>query len=242
MNPDGEAGGPPAARPDHRAPLAAGAPAPTVWEIDPLRQSGAEGYQVLAPEDDSRRDYQAIYDASGYTPVPVALIIPPTGPNGVAKTVRIGYAFNGQKNNLILADGSTLTFENKLPTKIEVRVYIFCSQNTPNITNPPVLAGGPSANESYIGSIFPAFSANCVVARTRINTGQFSQNRCGTATFTPDPVNNPGAISAEAQCLGTTNDHLAVAVSIRNGDQNPISGSTTYIGNISISILFEFAS
>ncbi len=185
---------------------------------------------------------KAIYDASGYTPVPVALIIPPTGPNGVAKTVRIGYAFNGQKNNLILADGSTLTFENKLPTKIEVRVYIFCSQNTPNITNPPVLAGGPSANESYIGSIFPAFSANCVVARTRINTGQFSQNRCGTATFTPDPVNNPGAISAEAQCLGTTNDHLAVAVSIRNGDQNPISGSTTYIGNISISILFEFAS
>jgi 3-hydroxyethyl bacteriochlorophyllide a dehydrogenase len=48
-----------------RLTLAAGAPAPTVWEIDPLRQSGAEGYQVLAPEDDSRRDYQAIYDASG---------------------------------------------------------------------------------------------------------------------------------------------------------------------------------
>jgi bacteriochlorophyllide a dehydrogenase len=48
-----------------RLTLAAGAPAPTVWEIDPARRSGAMGYQVIAPEDDPRRDYHAIYDASG---------------------------------------------------------------------------------------------------------------------------------------------------------------------------------
>lgn len=39
--------------------------APTVWEIDPARRSGAEGYEVLAPEDDPRRDYKVIFDASG---------------------------------------------------------------------------------------------------------------------------------------------------------------------------------
>lgn len=38
---------------------------PTVWEIDAARRSGAEGYQVIAPEDDSRRDYKVILDASG---------------------------------------------------------------------------------------------------------------------------------------------------------------------------------
>jgi 3-hydroxyethyl bacteriochlorophyllide a dehydrogenase len=48
-----------------RLTLAAGAPAPTVWEIDPERRSGATGYSVIAPEDDPRRDYRAIYDASG---------------------------------------------------------------------------------------------------------------------------------------------------------------------------------
>ena len=48
-----------------RLTIAAGAPAPTVWEIDPDRQSGAMGYEVLSPDDDPRRDYRAIYDASG---------------------------------------------------------------------------------------------------------------------------------------------------------------------------------
>lgn len=48
-----------------RLTIAAGAPAPTVWEIDPSRQTGAEGYDVIAPEDDPRRDYTCIYDASG---------------------------------------------------------------------------------------------------------------------------------------------------------------------------------
>jgi bacteriochlorophyllide a dehydrogenase len=48
-----------------RLALAAGVPAPTVWEIDPGRMGGAEGYQVIHPDDDARRDYHAIYDASG---------------------------------------------------------------------------------------------------------------------------------------------------------------------------------
>lgn len=48
-----------------RLTVAAGGDAPTVWEIDPSRRGGAEGYAVIAPEDDPRRDYRAIYDASG---------------------------------------------------------------------------------------------------------------------------------------------------------------------------------
>lgn len=48
-----------------RLTIAAGAPAPTVWEIDPTRRSGAMGYDVIAPEDDPRRDYTSVYDASG---------------------------------------------------------------------------------------------------------------------------------------------------------------------------------
>ncbi len=42
-----------------------GAPAPTVWEIDPGRRDGAKGYQVISPDDDPRRDYEAIFDVSG---------------------------------------------------------------------------------------------------------------------------------------------------------------------------------
>lgn len=38
---------------------------PVVWEIDPARRVGAEGYAVIAPEDDARRDYKVILDASG---------------------------------------------------------------------------------------------------------------------------------------------------------------------------------
>ena len=48
-----------------RIALASGAPAPTVWEVNPTRRHGAEGYEVLDPEADTRRDYRAIYDASG---------------------------------------------------------------------------------------------------------------------------------------------------------------------------------
>jgi len=45
--------------------VAAGFDAPTVWELNPARASGAEGYPVITPDDDPRRDYGAIYDVSG---------------------------------------------------------------------------------------------------------------------------------------------------------------------------------
>jgi 3-hydroxyethyl bacteriochlorophyllide a dehydrogenase len=38
---------------------------PTVWETTASRRDGADGYIVCAPEQDTRRDYKVIYDASG---------------------------------------------------------------------------------------------------------------------------------------------------------------------------------
>ncbi len=38
---------------------------PIVWETNPARRTGAIGYEVIDPETDPRRDYRAIYDASG---------------------------------------------------------------------------------------------------------------------------------------------------------------------------------
>jgi bacteriochlorophyllide a dehydrogenase len=48
-----------------RMTIAAKLPAPTVWDTNPERSSGALGYQVLNPKDDPRRDYKSIYDVSG---------------------------------------------------------------------------------------------------------------------------------------------------------------------------------
>ena len=48
-----------------RLTMAAGHPAPTVWELNPDRQHGATGYSVMHPDQDARRDYRAIYDVSG---------------------------------------------------------------------------------------------------------------------------------------------------------------------------------
>ncbi len=48
-----------------RIAIARGAPAPTVWEVEPKRHHGAAGYDVLYPDSDTRRDYGTIYDASG---------------------------------------------------------------------------------------------------------------------------------------------------------------------------------
>jgi len=47
-----------------RISLAAGVE-PTVWEINDARMAGAEGYRVVRPETDERRDYRSVYDASG---------------------------------------------------------------------------------------------------------------------------------------------------------------------------------
>lgn len=48
-----------------RLTVAAGAPAPVVWETQAARRTGAEGYNVVRPEEDTRKDYRAIYDVSG---------------------------------------------------------------------------------------------------------------------------------------------------------------------------------
>jgi 3-hydroxyethyl bacteriochlorophyllide a dehydrogenase len=48
-----------------RLTIAAGGLPPTVWETNPRRAGGALGYEVLHPDRDPRRDYRAIYDASG---------------------------------------------------------------------------------------------------------------------------------------------------------------------------------
>jgi 3-hydroxyethyl bacteriochlorophyllide a dehydrogenase len=48
-----------------RLTVAAGCPAPTVWETQAEIAKGAQGYSVIRPEDDVRKDYQAIYDVSG---------------------------------------------------------------------------------------------------------------------------------------------------------------------------------
>jgi bacteriochlorophyllide a dehydrogenase len=45
--------------------VASGAPAPTVWEINPTRRDGATGYTVVDPASDARKDYGSICDVSG---------------------------------------------------------------------------------------------------------------------------------------------------------------------------------
>ncbi len=48
-----------------RLTVAAGLPPPTVWEQEPQRHQGAQGYEVMQPDADPRRDYRSIYDVSG---------------------------------------------------------------------------------------------------------------------------------------------------------------------------------
>jgi 3-hydroxyethyl bacteriochlorophyllide a dehydrogenase len=38
---------------------------PTVWETNAARSTGADGYNVIHPDDDPRRDYQRVCDVSG---------------------------------------------------------------------------------------------------------------------------------------------------------------------------------
>jgi 3-hydroxyethyl bacteriochlorophyllide a dehydrogenase len=40
-------------------------PAPTVWETCAERSGGAEGYAVIHPDNDERRNYKSVYDVSG---------------------------------------------------------------------------------------------------------------------------------------------------------------------------------
>ena len=48
-----------------RLAVAAGGEPPTVWERNPDRAHGAEGYNVVDPDSDRRYDYSAVYDVSG---------------------------------------------------------------------------------------------------------------------------------------------------------------------------------
>lgn len=48
-----------------RLTIAAGAKPPVVWDTNPNRQGGAQGYSVIYPDDDDRHDYANIYDVSG---------------------------------------------------------------------------------------------------------------------------------------------------------------------------------
>ena len=49
-----------------RVAIALGAAPPLVWETNGARRKGALGYPVALPGADQRRDYRAIYDASGF--------------------------------------------------------------------------------------------------------------------------------------------------------------------------------
>jgi 3-hydroxyethyl bacteriochlorophyllide a dehydrogenase len=48
-----------------RISIALGNQPPVVWEKNPIRAGGADGYAVIDPATDERRDYRSIYDVSG---------------------------------------------------------------------------------------------------------------------------------------------------------------------------------
>ena len=48
-----------------RVAMANGTPAPVVWESNAVRRDGADGYTVVDPAEDDRRDYRSIIDVSG---------------------------------------------------------------------------------------------------------------------------------------------------------------------------------
>jgi 3-hydroxyethyl bacteriochlorophyllide a dehydrogenase len=45
--------------------VASGKPPPVVWETQAARQAGALGYDVIHPDQDTRKDYRCICDVSG---------------------------------------------------------------------------------------------------------------------------------------------------------------------------------
>jgi 3-hydroxyethyl bacteriochlorophyllide a dehydrogenase len=61
--------------------VAAGKPAPVVWETQAVRQSGALGYSVIHPDEDQRKDYRCICDVSGDSGI-LNRVIPKMGPGG----------------------------------------------------------------------------------------------------------------------------------------------------------------
>ncbi|CAN1571839.1 chlorophyll synthesis pathway protein BchC [Limnohabitans sp. B9-3] len=61
--------------------VAAGKPAPVVWETQTLRQAGAMGYDVIHPNEDTRKDYRCICDVSGDAGI-LKHVIPKMAPGG----------------------------------------------------------------------------------------------------------------------------------------------------------------
>jgi 3-hydroxyethyl bacteriochlorophyllide a dehydrogenase len=61
--------------------VAAGKPAPVVWDTQAVRQSGALGYGVIHPDDDARKDYRCICDVSGDSGI-LNRVIPKMAPGG----------------------------------------------------------------------------------------------------------------------------------------------------------------
>lgn len=61
--------------------LAAGGQVPTVWDTNPVRRTAPDGYSVLHPDEDPRRDYRCICDASG-DPGLLDSLISRLGPGG----------------------------------------------------------------------------------------------------------------------------------------------------------------
>lgn len=57
-----------------RLALADGGAPPTVWELNPERAQGADGYRVTTPDEDPRRNYRTIIDVSGDPDILDALI------------------------------------------------------------------------------------------------------------------------------------------------------------------------
>ncbi len=54
---------------------------PVVWETDARRRQGAQGYSVIAPQADERRDYTGIYDVSGDSGI-LDTLVPRLKPGG----------------------------------------------------------------------------------------------------------------------------------------------------------------
>ena len=54
---------------------------PVVWEKNPGRAAGAQGYEVIDPASDTRRDYRAIYDVSGDAKI-LDVLVPRLAPGG----------------------------------------------------------------------------------------------------------------------------------------------------------------
>ncbi len=70
---------------------------PVVWELNPGRAQGADGYRVLHPDEDERRDYRSIYDVSGDSAILDQLVmrLAPMGEIVLAGfySERVGFAF-----------------------------------------------------------------------------------------------------------------------------------------------------